>query len=90
MAWHGWFDEQGQRGQEMTDLACHYIKAHAFQIRDDNPRIKDFDKIVELCKERGWNLVFNILPENVDKANELVGKDLLFLMKQNRDYLVKR
>ena len=90
MAWHGWFDEQGQRSQEMTDLACHYIKAYAFQIRDDNPRIKDFDKIVELCKERGWNLVFNILPENMDKANELVGKDLVYLMKMNRDYLVKR
>ena len=90
MAWHGWFDEQGQRSQEMTDLACHYIKAYAFQIRDDNPRVEDFDKIVELCKERGWNLVFNLLPENVDKANELVGNELLFLMKRNRDYLVKR
>ena len=89
-AWHGWIDAQGSRDEEMTTLACHYIKAYAFQIHDDNPRVKDFDMIVELCKERGWNLVFNILPENVDKANELVGKDLLFLMKQNRDYLVKR
>ncbi|MBQ6771833.1 MAG: hypothetical protein IJP44_12775 [Bacteroidales bacterium] len=90
MAWHGWIDPQGQRDDAMTDLACHYIKAYAFQIRDDNPRVKDFDKIVELCQERGWNLVFNLLAENVDKANELVGKDLVFLMKMNRDYLVKR
>lgn len=90
MAWQGWMDSQGQRDDAMTDLACHYIKAYAFQIRDGNPRVKDFDKIVELCQERGWNLIFNLLPENVDKANELVGKDLLFLMKTNRDYLVKR
>ena len=90
MAWQGWIDPQGQRDEAMTDLACHYIKAYAFQIRDDNPRVKDFDKIVELCQERGWNLIFNLLAENVDKANELVGKDLIFLMKMNRDYLVER
>ena len=90
MAWHGWIDAQGSRDEEMTTLACHYIKAYAFQIHDDNPRVKDFDKIVELCHERGWNLIFNLLAENVDKGNELVGKDLLFLMKQNRDYLVNR
>ena len=90
MAWRGLMDSQGQRDDAMTELACHYIKAYAFQIHDDNPRIKDFDDIVSLCHERGWNLVFNLMPENVDKANELVGKDLLYLMKTNRDYLVNR
>ena len=90
MAWHGWIDPQGEKNEEMTELACHYIKAYAFQIKDDNPRVKDFDAIVDLCRERGWNLVFNLLAENVDKANELVGKDLVFLMKMNRDYLVNR
>ncbi len=90
MAWGGWQDFEGQRDQQLTELACHYIKSYAFQIRDDNPRIKDFDAIVDLCRERGWHLVFNLMAENVDKANELVGKDLLFLMKQNRDYLMQR
>jgi hypothetical protein len=90
MAWGGWQDFDGQRDQQLTELACHYIKSYAFQIRDDNPRIKDFDAIVDLCRERGWHLIFNLMAENVDKANELVGKDLLFLMKQNRDYLMQR
>ena len=90
MAWGGWHDFEGQRDQQLTELACHYIKSYAFQIRDDNPRIKDFDAIVDLCRERGWHLIFNLMAENVDKANELVGKDLLFLMKQNRDYLMQR
>ncbi len=90
MAWGGWHGFDGQRDQQLTELACHYIKSYAFQIRDDNPRIKDFDAIVDLCRERGWHLVFNLMSENVDKANELVGKDLLFLMKQNRDYLMQR
>ena len=90
MAWGGWHGFDGQRDQQLTELACHYIKSYAFQIRDDNPRIKDFDAIVDLCRERGWHLVFNLMAENVDKANELVGKDLLFLMKQNRDYLMQR
>ena len=89
-AWRGWTDFEGNRDQEMTVLACHFIKVYGFQIRDDNPRVKDFDDIVALCRERGWHLVLNLMAENVDKANELVGKDLMFLMKQNRDYLMNR
>ena len=80
----------GEWNQPLTELACHYIKTYGFQRREDNPRIKDFDKIVELAHERGWNLVFNLMAENIDRANELVGKDILFLMRQNRDFLVEK
>ena len=90
MSWNGIRGIEGHQDQEMTTLACHYIKSYGFQITDDNPRIKDFDAIVELCHERGWNLVFNLMAENVDKARELVGDDLLFLIKRNRDYLLNR
>lgn len=83
-------DNDGKRNQKLTDLACHYIKGFAFIINDDNPRIKDFDNIVSLAKERGWNVIFNLMAENIDRANELVGNDLLYLMKQNRDYLLNR
>ena len=87
---YGWYDANGQRDWDVTSLACHYIKTYSFQIGDDNPRVKDFDAIVELCRERGWNLVFNLMAENVDKANELVGKDLMQLLRYNRDYLLQR
>ena len=87
---YGWYDFHGQRDWDLTALACHYIKTYAFQIDDDNPRVKDFDAIVDLCRERSWNLVFNLMAENVDKANELVGKDLMLLFRLNRDYLLKR
>ena len=90
VAWRGWRDAEGCRDQEMTELACHYIKSYGFQMTDDNPRVKDYDAIVDLCRERGWNLVFNLMAENVDKAHQLVGDDLLFLIKRNRDYLLSR
>ena len=32
----------------------------------------------------------NLLPENIDKAKELCGNDLIYLMKQNVSYLEKR
>lgn len=89
-AWRGWHDLEGKYDLEVTQLAGHYIKNYGFNITDDNPRVKDFDAIVELCRKRGWNLVFNLMAENVDKANELVGNDLLFLMRRNRDYLIQR
>ena len=87
---YGWYDAHGERDWDVTALACHYIKTYAFVIKDDNPRVKDFDAIVELCRQRGWNLVFNLMAENVDKANELVGEDLMLLFRLNRDFLLKR
>ena len=71
-------------------MACHYVKSYAFNINDENPRVADFDAIVELCHERGWHLVLNLMAENVDKPNELLGDDILFLMRRNRDYLLQR
>lgn len=81
----------GSKNYKLTELACHYIKTYAFQIDPNkNPRIKDYDEIVEYCKERGWNLVFNLLAENIYKADELVGQELIYLMKYNRDLLRNR
>lgn len=90
IAYEGVKDSLGNRDQAMTELTSHFIKNYAFQIRDDNPRVKDFDRIVKLAEKRGWKLVFNILAENTDRAQELVGDDLLFLMRENVEYLVKR
>ncbi len=89
-AWRGLHNYEDEYDPKWTELACHYIKSYGFQIRDDNPRLKDFDDIVALSRKRGWHLVFNLMPENVDKANEYVGKDLMYLMKQNHDYLLNR
>lgn len=83
-------DSLGQRDQALTELTTHFIKNYGFQIRDDNPRVRDFDRIVKLAEQRGWTLVFNIMAENTDRAKELVGDDLIFLMRQNVDYLMTR
>lgn len=89
-AWRGLHNYEDVYDQKWTELACHYIKSYGFQIRDDNPRLKDFDDIVALCRKRGWHLVFNLMAENVDKANGMVGRDLMYLIKQNHDYLLNR
>lgn len=84
-------NDDGTINKPLTELASHYIKTYAFQIDTaTNPRIKDFDNIVSLAKERHWNLVFNLMAENVECADSLVGKELVYLIKQNRDLLVNR
>lgn len=83
-------DSLGQPDKAMTELTAHFVKNYAFQIRDDNPRVKDFDRIVRLAKQRGWTLVFNLMAENTDRAEELVGDDLVYLMRENAQYLVQR
>ena len=77
-------DENGNVNRAMTELACHYIKGYAFQIDTlYNPRIRDFNRIVEVAGQLGCNLVFNLLAENTEKAKELVGDDLIFMMNEN-------
>lgn len=72
-----------------SQLAGHYIKAYAFQIdTNSHPRLNDFNNIIELSKKRNWKLVFNLMAENHEKAGELGGKDLLFLMEENRQKLI--
>jgi hypothetical protein len=76
---------------QKAELACHYIKSYAFDIDTaNNPRIADFDKIVKLCNDKNIHLVLNLMAENIQYADSLVGKDLVFLMKRNRDLLMKR
>ncbi len=90
MATTGIRDSSGKRNQKKTELACHYIKTYAFIIDTlNNPRIKDFNEIIELARERKWNLVLNLLAENMEKAEKLVGKDLTFLMDKNRKILIE-
>ena len=90
IAKNGVNDSEGNRSKALTELTAHFVKNYAFQIHDDNPRVKDFDRIVKLAKKRGWKLVFNILAENIDKAEELVGPDLTYLMRENVAYLTDR
>jgi hypothetical protein len=91
LAKQGLKNSDGSTNRQLTELACHYIKTYAFQIDTlSNPRIKDFDKIIVMAKERHWNLIFNLMAENVEKADSLVGKELIYLIRQNRDLLVNR
>lgn len=90
MANGGHLNPDGSWDIKKSELACHYIKAYAFNLNEDNPRIKDFDEIAAWANENKVNVYFNLLAENVEYADSLVGKELVFLMKQNRDFLIKR
>ena len=72
------------------ELACHYIKAYAFNLSHRNPRVRDFDEIARWCQRYRVPLYLNLMAENVQYADSLVGKELVFLMRQNRDFLVQR
>ena len=92
-----WFDASKFQGEDSSNdarrkriLADDYIKAFAFVLREDNPRIGQFDAMVILAATRGWKLVFNIVPENMEYARLLLGEDLVHLIRYNRDFLVQR
>lgn len=86
----GHLNENGERDVSKCELSCHFIKNYAFIINENNPRVKDFDEIVLFCKTNNINLVINLLPENVEKAKNLCGSDLISLMEKNVKFLENR
>lgn len=90
MANGGYLKADSTWDSKKIELACHFIKSYAFNLNESNPRVKDFDEISRWCGENEINLYLNLMAENVQFADSLVGKELVFLMKQNRDFLVKR
>ena len=80
----------GAWDMEKITLACHYVKSYAFQIKPDNPRLKDFDEIVAFCQQHKIKLIFNLLAENTAYAQQYVGKELVHIMRYNRNLLVRR
>jgi hypothetical protein len=90
MAVTGIKNEKGKKDPDKTILACHYIKTYAFGIDTlTNPRIQDFNHIIKLAKKRNWNLVFNLMAENTDKAQLLVGDELVNIMHYNATLLTQ-
>lgn len=89
MAQGTYLKEDGSWDMEKITLACHYVKTYAFNINENNPRVKDFDYIAKWCEEKKVPLFLNLMAENVQYADSLVGKELVFLMKNNRDFLVR-
>lgn len=88
---YGYYNPDGSWNVPKIELACHFVKTYAFSIDvDKNPRIADFDNIVKEAKKKNLNVVFNLLAENTQYADSLVGPVLVDLMRQNRDLLVKR
>ncbi|MCC6370095.1 MAG: hypothetical protein IT236_03715 [Bacteroidia bacterium] len=90
MANGGHLKADGTWDTDKISLACHYIKGYAFNLNENNPRVKDFDAIFNWCKENKISLYLNLMAENLDYASDLVGRDLVVLMKQNRDFLMQR
>jgi hypothetical protein len=81
--WGDWTNPKRQ-------LADSYIKNFAFTITEENPRLKDFDEIVQICHSKNLQLIFVILPENMEEGEILAGSELTNLMRSNKDQLVKR
>lgn len=83
-------DSSGIENMPYRILADQNIKVYGFHLDESNPMVKSFDQIITIGKEKNLNLIFNILAENVDQADSLLGNNLVWLMRRNRDFLVDR
>jgi hypothetical protein len=83
-------EKYGDWKHPVRQLADHYIKSYAFVIDQHHQRIEDFDDIVQIAQDKKLNLIFHILPEDIQEADSLIGKDLTRLIKGNRNFLLNR
>lgn len=80
-----------KENDSIINLSKHYIKNYAFNLlAETNPRVKDWDKIVEFCQTRKWNIVFNLMAENTEQAQILCDNPLIHLIYNNVEYLKNR
>jgi len=79
---------KGQFDYNKIKFATEIVKSYAYTLdTSKNIRFKQFDKLIEIANEKNIKLVFNILPENLDKIELMIGAELPFLIKRNRDIL---
>jgi hypothetical protein len=83
-------DSTGQEDMHRRILADQNIKVFGFHITDKNPMVQTFDKIVQVAKSKNLTLIYNVLAENIEQSDSLVGSNLVWVMKKNRDFLVER
>lgn len=82
--------EDGKKDNSLTNVACHFIKNYAFVIDEKNERLKDLDEIVNICRSKNIELIFHLLPENMERAEKLCGPDLTIMMKRNSEFIQNR
>jgi len=83
-------EKYGDWTSPKRQLADHFIKNYAIVLHEESPRMKDFDRIAEITEKKNLNLLYVIIPENMELADSLLGSDLIDLMNTNRDFLLKR
>ncbi len=89
MAWHTWLEVNPNLTEENIPLASHYIKNFAFNLDTvNNERIEDLNAIVSIANNKDYKVIFNLLGENFEEAERLVGSELIYLMEKNRSLLV--
>ena len=76
--------------EDTISLATHYVKCFAGEVDEDNPRIRDLDRIARLCERRGWRLLYHILPDNEEQMASLVGPALVELLRRNGTFVEER
>lgn len=88
-SWCG-VEKWGDWKNPKRQLADQFIKQFGFVVNEQNPRVDDFDKIIDWANTTNKYLVLHILPENLQLADALVGSELTALIRQNKDWLLDR
>jgi len=75
---------------EQRQLALNYANTFGFNINfNKHPRIINFNEIISIAKQKKWDLVFHILPENIETMEKLVGSDLTKIVLGNARKLAR-
>lgn len=89
IAWGEWEGVHHFENQQEIDLAAHYVKNFAFKIDPvNNPRVRQFNAILDWAKANNCYVIFNLLDENMTEAERIIGPSIVQLIENNRQFLL--
>jgi len=89
MALAGIRNDEDEYDHMASALACHYIKSYAYPIASiqESDVLKEYERIIQLADHRSWNIIFHLLPLNVEEIESLCGPQLLSILYYNQEML---
>ena len=84
-----WVDSLNRIRTEGDVIGQEMVRYFGFEITHKNPMMAFYDQIVRFCKARKIQLVFLILPENLEGMEKNAGINLKKLCVKNANYLKK-
>jgi hypothetical protein len=87
----GVYDSNNKRSDDLTSQASQLIKYYGYSLeKEHSAALNALEDIEKLLIKNNWNLIINIIPVDIALMNDLVGDNLVDVVRENLIVISKR